>query len=153
MEATTVLRSLRGDLSPARESVVRDVFRSLVNLSRSGHLVDDVVGIPTDQGHGQIYSYTKRKVGMKRAMNDTVHVEDLKNAFCKGGGSGFSPVNGNAAPACDRGNISTGGWFSGQVWPDDGSPRTSRSGAKMWGAGGKAANNGVTVEQFLEQYR
>lgn len=151
VEATTVLRSLRGDLSPAREIVVRDVFRSLVDLGRSGHAVHDGVGAPNDRD--QVYSNTRRKVGTERAMNGAVHVENLKNAYCEGGGSGFSLVNGYTVPGCDRSNSSVGGWFLGWLRPGDGSPRTSRSEGNTGGVGRKVDSNWVTVEQFLEHYR
>ena len=151
VEATTVLRSLRGDLSPARESVVRDVFRSLLNLSRSGHAVHDGVGAPSDRD--LVCSKTRRNVGTKRAMNDAVQVEDLKNAYCKGVGRRFSSVNDNTVPSCDRGNKSVGGWFFDWLRSDDESPRTPRFEGNTGGVGWKANNKWVTVEQFLEYYR
>ena len=153
VDATTFLQSLRGDLSPARESVVRDVFRSLVNLGRSGRDFHNDVSAPHDQSSGRIYTNQRPKVGAKRAMNDAIHVEDLKSAFCKGGGRRFSPVIGNTVSGCDKGNRSIGGWFSSRLGPSDENPLSSRPGGDAWGLGGKAANNGVTVEQFLEHYR
>lgn len=155
MEAATVLRSLRGDLSPPRERVVREIFQTLLNLSRrSRRAVNDGVAAPNDQGNDLSFSHPRRKVGTKSAMDDVAHVEDLKNAYCRGGWNGFPPMNDNRVLLSgDRGNINIGGWFSPRARPGDGTSRPSLSAGNGWGVGEKSTNTGVTLEQFLEHYR
>ncbi|CAM9644455.1 unnamed protein product [Ectocarpus fasciculatus] len=146
VDAVTVFRGLRGELSPFRERVVRDVFSGLLRISSE--------------------SPNKNSSDRSRSLVD---VEELRKAHCSGSGSTdgrdstgcFLQGNSGSTGKPGGGSISgLGEWCSSlEVGPGctEGVPPQavvlSDSVENRDTARGRRTVKGVSLEHFLEYYR
>lgn len=155
MAATTVLRGLRGELSPYRDNVVRDVYRGLLALGGDTttvkNLIRDSLGAFGGGGSGPRSGQNERVT--KDTINDVVQLDQIERACCSTQTKeGLRRTSGGIGRRGHGGTVGLGGWCSVQAEADSDTPRSSLAGADKQ-KNTTREKKGVTAEQFLEYYR